>query len=154
MDWIFDDGYFVSTSPEHLQIGVIHGYLSRSYWARGITLERVQRSLDHSLCFGMYEGKVQMAFGRVISDYATFGYLSDFFVLETHRGRGLSKRLVACVLQHPDLQDLRRMHLVTRDAHGLYAQFGFKSVERPENHMEITISDAYLRAQAKQVDTA
>jgi len=119
-----------------LDVAMIHRYLSEeSYWARGIARERVERSIAHSHCFGAYDGEAQVGFARVITDYATFAYLADVFVLPSHRGRGVSKQLMAAIRAHPELQELRRWHLVTRDAHALYAQFGFTPLDAPERHM-------------------
>jgi len=129
------DGFTVSTDPSRLDLDVIHAYLTRSYWAAGIPREVVERSLRQSLCFGVYEGARQVGFARVVTDLATFAYLADVFVLEEHRGRGLSKWLMEAILGHPDLQDVRRWHLVTRDAQGLYARFGFED-PTPGRHMQ------------------
>ncbi|MFI5235585.1 MAG: GNAT family N-acetyltransferase [Gemmatimonadales bacterium] len=129
--------YLISTDPTRLDLDVIHGYLTQSYWSPGISREVVQRALAHSLCFGIYHDRDgQVGFGRVVTDQATFGYLADVFVLEAHRGHGLSKTLMEVVMAHPALQGLRRFTLATRDAHGLYAQFGFTPLEKPERHME------------------
>jgi GNAT superfamily N-acetyltransferase len=114
---------------------VIHGYLEGSYWARGIPREVVERSLRNSLGFGVYYGEELVGFARVVTDLATFAYIGDVFVLGPYRGRGLSKWLMECIVEHPDLKDLRRWHLVTRDAQGLYARFGFAEPE-PGKHME------------------
>jgi len=105
--------------------GAIHAFLTRSYWAQGISRARVERSLEASLCFGLFDAGAQVGFARVVTDRTTFAYLCDVYVLETHRGRGLGKRLLAAVVSHPDLAELRRFVLWTRDAHGLYEQFGF-----------------------------
>jgi GNAT superfamily N-acetyltransferase len=131
------DGFVVSTDPARIDLAVVHGYLSESYWARGIPLGLVKKSIENSLCFGVYdEGSgAQVGFARVISDYATFAYLADVFILEEYRGRGLSKWLMQCILDHPDLQLPRSFYLATRDAHGLYSQFGFAPVESPERYM-------------------
>jgi GNAT superfamily N-acetyltransferase len=118
-------GLELSCERARQDAGAIHAFLTRSYWARGISRERVERSLDASLCFGLFDGGAQVGFARVVSDRTTFAYLCDVYVLETHRGRGLGKRLIAAVVSHPDLADLRRFVLWTRDAHGLYEQFGF-----------------------------
>ena len=125
----------MSTDPARLDVDVIHGYLERSYWARGIPRAVVERSLRNSLSFGVYEGAQLVGFARVVTDLATFAYLGDVFVLEPYRGHGLSKWLMECMVEHPDLKDLRRWHLVTRDAQGLYARFGFAEPE-PGKHME------------------
>lgn len=137
------DDYRVSTDPRDMQLSVVHGYLTRSYWAKGIPLATVQRSLEHAMCFGVFRGSEQVGFARVITDRATFAYLADVFVLEAHRGRGLSKRLMTAILQHPDLQGLRRWMLGTRDAHGLYEQFGFTRLTNPERFMERHDPDVY-----------
>jgi N-acetylglutamate synthase-like GNAT family acetyltransferase len=137
------DGYTVSTDPARLDVDAIHAYLTRSYWAAGIPKDLVERSLRLSLCFGLYRGKEQAGFARLVTDLATFAYLADVFVLEGHRGQGLSKWLMECVLDHPDVRGLRRWHLVTRDAQGLYAKFGFAEPE-PGKHMERRRQDPYL----------
>ncbi|MCU1246538.1 MAG: family acetyltransferase, partial [Acidobacteria bacterium] len=118
--------YSVTTDRARLDLDLIHGWLSReSYWAAGISRLLVERSIEHSLCFGVLDGDTQIGFARVVTDYATFAYLADVFVLPTHRGLGLSKLLMAAIREHPSLQDVRRWSLVTRDAHRLYQQFGF-----------------------------
>ena len=139
------DGYIISTDRGRLDLAAIHGYLSRSYWAAEIPFELVQRSLEHSVCFGIYHDGRQVGFGRVITDLATFGYLGDVYVLEEHRGHGLSKWLMECVDAHPDLQGFRRWVLVTRDAHELYRRFGFGNLARPESYMERVVPDCYRR---------
>src|ERR1700679_211447 len=118
--------FCISTDRALLDLHVVHGVLTNSYWAKGIPREVVARSIEHSLCFGMYdENGQQIGFARVITDYATIAYLGDVFLLESHRGRGLSKWLMECIVQHPSLQNLRRWILLTRDAHNLYSKFGF-----------------------------
>jgi GNAT superfamily N-acetyltransferase len=130
--------FLVSTNPTRLDLDVIHGFLSSCYWAKGIPREIVARSIKHSLCFGVYDGSgAQVGFARVISDFATYAYIADVFVLESHRGQGLGKLLMEGITQHPELQGLRRWSLSTLDAHGLYAQFGFTSLKWPERYMEI-----------------
>jgi len=133
----------VSTVPAKLDTGAVHAYLTRSYWAEGISREVVERSLRHSLCFGLYDANRQIGLARVISDYATFAYLADVYVLENYRGRGLAKWLMSCVLAHPQLQNLRKFVLVTRDAHELYRPFGFEAPKKPENYMELPKHDIY-----------
>jgi GNAT superfamily N-acetyltransferase len=148
MDWRRDP-YLVSDDPARLDLDAIHGYLSRSYWAEAIPKELVARSLASSLCFGLYleaAGRPrQIGFARVITDRATCAYLSDVYVLEEFRGRGLSKLLLECVHAHPELQGLRRWLLVTRDAQGLYEQFGWRVTPEPHTHMEIVVKDPYRR---------
>lgn len=138
--------FTVSTDPARLDVDVVHGYLARSYWAEGIPREVVARALAHSLCFGVYAGAAQVGLARVISDFATFAYITDVYILEAHRSNGLSKWLMACIMAHPDLQGLRRWSLATRDAHGLYRQFGFSDVKQPERWMEISDTEIYKRA--------
>lgn len=131
------EGYAISTDPVSLDLEVIHGFISQSYWAKDIPKSLIERMLANSLCFGLYHGTTQVGFARIISDYATFAYLADVFVLPGHRGKGLSKALVQAILAHPDLQGLRRWMLVTLDAQGLYQQFGFKPLPHPERYLEI-----------------
>ncbi len=142
--------YDISTDPSRLQLDAIHAYLVRSYWSPGIPKDVVARAIAHSLCFGIYLGEAQVGFARVVTDRATFAYLADVYVLEAHRGQGLSKRLVATVQSHPDLQGLRRFVLATADAHGLYAQFGFRPLSAPERMMEIRDPDPYGAARQSQ----
>jgi GNAT superfamily N-acetyltransferase len=127
----------VSTDPARLDLSVIHGFLSKSYWAEGIAVERVARSIAGSLPFGVYDGNTQVGLARVITDRATFAYLADVFIVESYRGRGLSKWLLECILTHPELQGLRRFLLATRDAHGLYRKAGFTPLGDPERFMVI-----------------
>jgi len=127
----------ISTDPSRLDLDVIHGFLAGSYWAAGIPRELVARAIRHSTCFGAFDGGEQVGFARVISDHATFAYVCDVFVVESHRGRGVGKRLMAAIKSHPDLQDLRRWVLFTRDAHDLYRQYGFTEGSQPERLMEI-----------------
>ena len=140
-----DLDYSVSTDPARMQVDVIHGYLTHSYWASGITVDIVQRAINGSLCFGMFKGAAQVAFARVVTDRTTFAYVADVFVLEPHRGLGLSKRLMTAIKAHPDLQGLRRWMLATRDAHSLYEQFGFSRIANPERLMEIVDPEVYKR---------
>ena len=136
--------FLISTSRERLDLNVIHGFLTNCYWARGIPREVVERSIEHALCFGIYDGSgAQVGFARVISDFATIAYIGDVFVLQSHRGRGLAKWLMQCIAQHPALQGLRRWILTTRDAHGLYSQVGFTPVKAPERFMELHRPNVY-----------
>ncbi len=155
--------FLVSTDRERLSLDVVHGFLTNCYWAKGIPRETVARSIEHSLCFGIYDesprlakdarpfdgaqGKhgapTQVGFARVVTDFATVAYLGDVFVLESHRGRGLSKWLMECLIQHPALQNLRRWILLTRDAHGLYSQFGFAPLIAPQRYMELHRPNVY-----------
>lgn len=131
------EGYLVSTDPQLLDVDTVHDYLAEeSYWAAGVARARVERSMRHALCFGLYtEAGQQVGFARVVTDFTTFAYLADVFVLRPYRGQGLGKWLIACILAHPELQGLRRWTLNTRDAHGLYAPFGFQPNPKPENQM-------------------
>ena len=133
----------VSTDKSRLDRQLIHGFLSASYWAAGIPRELVDRSIENSLCFGAFIGDRQIAFARVITDCATFACLADVFVVGAERGRGVSKRLVRAILDHPELQGLRRFMLATLDAQGLYETYGFRVLEHPERFMEIHKSNAY-----------
>jgi len=142
------EGYAISCDPALLNLEVIHGFIAQSYWAEGIPKPLVERMMGNSLCWGVYHAGVQIGFARVITDKATFAYLADVFILPEHRGKGLSKALVAVILAHPDLQGLRRWMLVTMDAQGLYEQFGFKVVSQPERHMEIHRLGMYLEGLA------
>ena len=135
--------YHISTDPSRLQLAAIHAYLTRSYWSPGVPQAVVARAIANSLCFGLYLGDAQVGFARVVTDKATFAYLADVYVLEEHRGQGLSKRLVETIQAHPDLQGLRRVLLATRDAHSLYAQFGFAPLSAPDRMMEIRDPDPY-----------
>lgn len=135
----------VDTDTARLDVDVIHHFLRESYWAAGIPRAVVERSIAHSLCFGVYVDGAQAGFARIISDYATFAYLADVFVLEAYRGQGLSKRLMETIVSHPQLQGLRRWSLATRDAHGLYAQFGFMPLAHPARYMERLDPTVYSR---------
>jgi GNAT superfamily N-acetyltransferase len=131
------DGYSISTDKAKLDVGLVHEYLSeRSYWAQGRPLDVVETSIEHSICFGVYDGDRQVGFARVVTDHATFAWLCDVFILESHRGCGLGKWLVECVVAHPDLREFRNFLLATRDAHELYRRYGgFESLEKPEKWM-------------------
>lgn len=133
----------ISDDHSKLQLNVIHGYLTRSYWAQGIPKHSVQKSIDNSLCFAAFADDKQVAFARVITDKASFAYLADVFVLEQYQGLGLSKKLMAAVIRHPDLQNIRRFMLCTADAHTLYEKFGFSIAAAPENLMAIHKPDIY-----------
>ena len=136
--------FVVSTDPARLDLDVIHGFLTSCYWAEGIPRELVARSIQHSLCFGVYDGSgAQVAFARVVSDFATVAYLGDVFVLESHRGRGVSTFMIECIMRYPSLQHLRRWILLTRDAHGLYKKFGFTPLKSADRYMELHQPDVY-----------
>lgn len=137
--------FLLSTERERLDLNVIHGFLTECYWAKGISREIVARSLENSLCFGVYTQGKQVGFARVISDFATYAYIGDVFVLEPFRGHGLGKWMMECIMQHPRLQGLRRWSLVTGDAHGLYAQFGFTPLQAPDRYMELHDPNVYQR---------
>jgi GNAT superfamily N-acetyltransferase len=139
----------ISTDPARLDVEFIHDFLTnRSYWAPGISRELVERSIRHSLCFGVYTAAgQQVAFARIISDRATFAYLCDVFVLEEYRGQGISKQLMQYITDHPELQGLRRCMLGTRDAHSLYEQFGFTALANPQRFMENAKHDPYRAPQ-------
>jgi GNAT superfamily N-acetyltransferase len=144
------DGYVISTDPARLDLGAIHEFLSaRSYWARGVSMDRVRRSVEHSLPFGLYDSSgAQAGFARVITDYTIFAWLCDVFVLETHRGRGLGVWLVETALAHPQLSDLRQWLLGTEDAHGLYERFGFQQPDDPRRYLRLRRSEEDISAEA------
>lgn len=135
----------VSTDPEKIDLDVVHGFLTSCYWARGIPREVVMRSIEHSLCFGAYAGQAQVGFARVVTDYATFAWIGDVFVVEPYRGRRVSTALMDAIFGHPGLQGLRRWMLATRDAQGLYARYGFKPLAAPERFMEVHNPAIYER---------
>ncbi len=135
--------YEISDDKSRLDINTIHHFLAHSYWAEQIPIEIVEKAIAGSLCFGVYNSNELVGFARVITDAATFGYLADVFILEQHRGKGLSKMLMQQIMAHPDLQNLRRFCLATSDAHQLYTQFGFTSLTAPETMMEIRVADIY-----------
>lgn len=137
--------YEISTDPARLDVAAIHAYLTRSYWSPGIPIGIVERALQNSLCFGVYESAsgAQVGLARVVTDYATFAYLCDVYVLDEHRGFGLAKRMMRELMAHPALSGARRVMLATRDAHGLYAGFGFLEAGAAKNLMEIVRPDIY-----------
>ena len=136
----------ISENKAHLDVPFIHRFLSEeSAWAGGIGLPLVQKAIDNSLCFGAYENGVQIGFARVITDFASFGYLCDVFVTTAHRGRGISRLLVDAVLAHPELQGLRRFTLVSTSARDLYQQYGWTALNAPEAHMERFAPDVYRK---------
>ncbi|MBO9674824.1 MAG: GNAT family N-acetyltransferase [Sphingobacteriaceae bacterium] len=144
---ISENGFIISDKKDLLDIGAIHHYLSTaSYWAKDIPFDTVKRSIENSLCFGIYKGPEQVGFARWVTDKATFAWLCDVYVKENYRGLGLSKKLMSFMIFHPDLQGLRRYQLATLDAHGLYEQFGFSIIENPERQMGIVIPDIYSRS--------
>jgi GNAT superfamily N-acetyltransferase len=130
----------ITTDPRELDLDAVHAYLTRSYWAEGISRERVAKSVERALCFSLKHGDRQVGFARVITDHATFAYLCDVYVLEEQQGQGLGTWLMQTVVSHPDL-DVRRFVLVTRDAHGLYQKVGFRPLESPARYMEIARPD-------------
>jgi len=144
------NGYLISTDKSLLDVDAVHQFLSQSsYWAENIAKSVVQKSIDHSLCFAVYHHNKLVGFARVISDFATFAYLADVFIVQGHRGKGLSKWLMQTIVEHPHLQGLRRFTLATRDAHGLYAQFGFTLFDKPERWMHIHDPDVYKKTVAE-----
>ena len=133
----------VTTDPGRQDIDAIHAFLTRAYWCEGIPRKTVEHAVKHSLCFGLFDDAAQIGLARVVTDSATFAYLCDVYVLASHRGRGLGKWLIDCVLAHPQLQGLRRFTLATRDAHQLYASSGFQPLRQPDMHMELHKPDIY-----------
>jgi GNAT superfamily N-acetyltransferase len=135
--------FLLSTDCGRLDLDAIHGFLTGCYWAKGIPREVVARSVQNSLCFGVYKQDRQVGFARAISDFATFAYIADVFVLEAFRGQGLGKWMMEAILRHPQMQGLRRWSLVTRDAHSLYQPLGFTPLKKPENYMELHNPNVY-----------
>ncbi len=142
MNWQKDE-FTITTDKKKMDIVVIHQFISQSYWAKGIPIATMQKAIEGSLCFGVFHGERQVGFARVVTDKATFAYLADVFIIEEHRGKGLSKWLMEIIIGQPELQGLRRFLLATRDAHGLYRQFGFKDMVSAENLMQIHNPDIY-----------
>ncbi len=128
--------YTITTDKTHLDIDVIHGFLNTSYWAAGRSAETIRISIENSLVFGIFKSNEQVGFARIITDYATFAWIADVFVLDAHRGKGLSKWLMEVIISHPELQGFRRWVLATKDAHDLYRKYGFTELTRPERWME------------------
>ncbi len=135
--------YKFSSDKKLMDVDAIHAYLSRSYWAENVPQDVIARAIENSLCFGVFYKHSQIGFARLITDSATFAYLSDVYILEEHRGKGLSKKLMETIMKHPQLQHLRRMVLATHDAHTLYEKFGFKQLTKPETFMELWKPDIY-----------
>ena len=137
MEWHKDE-YSISTDKSKLDVGTIHHFLyTTAYWAVGRPMTVVRKTIENSLCFGVYEGEKQVGFARIVTDYATFGWMCDVFILPSHRRRGLGKWLVECVVAHPDIKGLRRILLSSRDAHALYEKYGgFHSMHYPDTWME------------------
>ena len=142
--------YSISTERSRLDLDVIYEFLTNCYWAEGVPRHIVERSIENSLCFGVFAHDRQVGFARVVTDYATYAYIADVFIVEAHRGQGLSKRLMQAIMEHPRLQGLRRWSLVTRDAHGLYEEFGFTPLADPERFMERHNPDVYQRPGREQ----
>lgn len=135
--------FIVSTDRSRIDLEVVHGYLRDSYWAKGMPRQVLERGIENSLTFGVYDGTRQAGFARVITDLATYAYLSDVFILEEYRGRGLSKWMMECILAHPELQGLRRFALFTRDASGLYERYGFGPARSPSVYLERWVPNVY-----------
>lgn len=143
------DEYLVSTDPRKLDAEAIHAFLTTAYWSLDIPPAVVKKGLANSLCFGLYHMGKQVGLSRVVTDYATYAYLCDVYVLEAHRGKGLGHWMVECIMTHPELQNLRRFTLATRDAHGVYATFGFTGLKAPERMMERHDPEVYKRMAAE-----
>lgn len=145
MDLKTDDHFIISDDKSRLDVALIHHFLSEdSYWAAGIPLDVVRRSIEHSLCIGVYtQAGAQIAFARAVTDYATFAYVGDVFVLPDYRGKNIALRLLHFLLDHPDVQGFRRWMLATWDAHGLYERVGFQPLARPDRWLEIRHADVY-----------
>lgn len=138
-------GFLIKNEIDEKDIPVIHNYLTHSYWSENIPLETIVKAIDHSLNFGVYDHENLVGFARAVTDFSTFAYVADVFILETYRERGLSKWLMQTMISHPQLQGLRRWALATRDAQGLYEKVGFKALAKPERWMEIHFPDIYKK---------
>ena len=137
------DDYRVTTNQSEMDVEAIHQYLTNSYWSAGLPLETLRKALQNSFCFAALKGNEQIGFARLITDYTTFAYLADVYILEAHQGKGLSKMLLDEIFKHPKLDGLRRIMLATRDAHGLYEKFGFSKLSNPDIFMENWNPDVY-----------
>jgi len=138
-----NEHYRISTDRAEIDVVAVHKYLTSSYWSAGIPIEVVSKAIQNSLCFGVFKAKQQIGFARLVTDKATFAYLADVYILQEHRGQGLSKILLDQILQHQDCQGLRRIVLATKDAHELYKKYNFKQLSHPEKFMELWIPDVY-----------
>lgn len=144
MEKFIQQGFTISTDKSRLDLASLQKHLSQVYWSKAIPKNLVEIAINNSLCFGVYHSAEQVGFARVISDFASFAYLADVFIIDAHRGKGLSKWLITTIMNHSDLQGLRRWLLITRDAHGLYSRFGFKELGNSERFMEIARPNLYL----------
>ncbi len=135
--------YLISTDKSKLDVGIIYNFISQSYWGKDATIEKINRSIENSLCFGIYINNTQIGFARVITDFVGFAFIADVFIVKNFQGRGLSKWLMKVILDYPELQGLRRWMLATKDAHSLYKKFGFKQLENPKQFMELHDSEKY-----------
>ena len=143
---LYKDDYCISTDRSKLDVDAIHNFLStQSYWCQNIPFEKVKKSVDNSLNFGLYYKDKQIGFARIISDFSTMAYLGDVYVIPEHRGKGLSKWMMQVIMSHPELQGLRRWMLLTADAHGLYKQFGWKEIANPDRYMEVHNKNVYQK---------
>jgi GNAT superfamily N-acetyltransferase len=141
--------YEITFDPTRFDIEAAHAFLATTYWSPGVPLSVVRKAIENSLCVAVFSAGRQVAFARAVTDRATFAYLADVYVLETHRGRGLSRTMLQALLAHPDLQGLRRLMLATNDAHGLYEKFGFKPLASPSRMMELHSPDVYAKAESR-----
>ena len=137
--------YEITSDKSRMSVEAAHAFLAQAYWSRGVPLSTVQKAFDNSICFAALAGSEQIGFARIVTDKATFAYLSDVYVLPDHRGKGVAKRMVEAIQRHPELQGLRRFMLATRDAHDLYAKFGFVPLSAPDVFMELHDPDVYAR---------
>ncbi len=135
------NGYLISTDKSKLDLEAVHNFITNSYWAKGISFQDVKKGIENSLAFGVYKQESQIGFARVITDYSRLAHLADVFILEEYRGLGLGKRLMENIMNHPELQSIKKWTLLTEDAHGLYQQFGFQDLKNPEIYMELKKSN-------------
>ncbi len=132
-----NNGYFINTDKSKLDYEVVHNFITNSYWAKGISFEDVKKGIENSFCFGVFKKESQIGFARVITDYSRLAHLADVFILKEYRGLGLGKWLMENIMNHPELQSIKKWTLLTEDAHGLYGQFGFQNLKNPEIYMEL-----------------
>lgn len=132
---VLKDDFIFSTDKNKIDVEYVHAFLTQSYWSPGIIKEKVKRAIENSMCFGVYKKDEQIGFARVITDKTSFAYLCDVFIDEKYRGKGIGKNLIKAIIEHPELQGLRRILLTTKDAHKVYEQVGFTAFANPERFM-------------------
>jgi len=135
--------YEITTNKNNMNVKAIHKYLTRAYWSNGISLENVQKAFENSFCFGVLKDNEQVGYARLVTDYASIAYLADVYILEEHRNKGISKWLINEIINHPNIKDVRKIILATKDAHTLYEKFDFKKLEKPQSYMEKILKHSF-----------